>query len=155
MKVQDNFTTSSLGISCPEFRDNTLMPRKYACQGDNINPPLEISGIPKDAKSLVLIMDDPDAIGGWDHWIVWNIPITTYIGEDSLPERAVQGTNSFGDITYGGPCPPSGTHRYHFRIYAIDRMLELGEGAVRSELEIAMKGHVLAESQLIGIYRKS
>jgi len=148
-------STSLIGISCPEFRDNTLMPRKYTCQGDNINPPLEISNIPKSAKSLAIIMDDPDAIGGWDHWIVWNIPVTSFIGEDSVPDRAVQGTNSFGDIAYGGPCPPSGTHRYHFRIYALDRFLDLEEGAVRSELEQAMKGHILSESQIIGLYRKS
>jgi hypothetical protein len=146
----------SLIIRSPAFSDNTLMPRKYSCQGDDVNPPLEFSNIPKAAQSLVLIMEDPDApMGTWDHWILFNMPVISKIIEDSVPEGAMQASNSWGNNTYGGPCPPAGTHRYIFKLYALDMMLHLDENANKRDVEIAMQGHVLSSGQLIGLYKKS
>ena len=145
-----------LKISSPAFKDGTLMPRKYTCQGDDISPPLVISGLSQNARSLVLIVYDPDApMGNWDHWVMWNIPLVGSIGEGTVPAGALQGVNSFGDIRYGGPCPPSGTHRYVFKLYALDTLIGLEEGATRSSVEDAMKGHVIDSAQLTGLYRKS
>jgi len=151
-KIKEN----TMNISSPAFEENTLMPRKYSCQGDDINPPLKIRDVPAGTKSLALIVDDPDApMGVWDHWLLWNIPVISEIAENSVPKDAVQGVNGFGDIRYGGPCPPSGTHRYFFRLYALDTVLVIQEGATRYSLESAMQNHVLAKTQLIGLYRKS
>jgi Raf kinase inhibitor-like YbhB/YbcL family protein len=117
-----------------------------------VNPPLQLSDIPAGAKSLVLIVDDPDAPGGlFTHWLVWNIdPATTHVGEKSVPPGAAQGVNDFGNSGYGGPCPPSGTHRYFFRLFALDQKLDLKSGAKRSALERALAGHVLARGELMG-----
>ena len=135
------------------FEHNTAIPKKYACDGENINPPLHIEGIPEKTQSLVLIVDDPDApVGIWDHWIVWNIPPTSAIAEDSVP--GVEGLNSWEKKPYGGPCPPSGTHRYFFKVYAVDTMLDLGANAVKSDVEKAMKSHILAQGELIGLYSR-
>jgi len=141
-------------ITSSAFENNKSIPAKYTCQGDDVNPPLEISGIPNGTKSLVLVVDDPDApMGTWDHWIVWNIkPDTAKIGEGDVP--GVQGMNSFGKQDYGGPCPPSGTHRYMFKLYALDTELNLSESAHKSDVERAMKGHILAQTKLIGLYKK-
>lgn len=120
-----------------------------------MNPPLNITGIPEGTVSLVLIMDDPDApMGTWDHWILWNIAPATQIEENSVPEGAVQGVNSWRRNDYGGPCPPSGTHRYFFKLYALDTMLDLELAAGKRRVETAMKGHILGEAQLIGLYQK-
>jgi Raf kinase inhibitor-like YbhB/YbcL family protein len=136
------------------FESNGTIPRKYTCDGESINPPLEFSGIPEDAESLVLIMDDPDAPKGtFTHWIVWNIEPVAKIGEDSVP--GVEGMNSLGKIGYGGPCPPSGTHRYFFRVYALNRQLELKAGAGRKELESEMIGHIIGEGELMGKYNRT
>ena len=110
---------------------------------------MQIADIPSEAKSLVLIVDDPDAPGGlFTHWLVWNIPPqTSAVGEGSAP-KGVQGTNDFGKLGYGGPCPPSGTHRYYFKIFALDRELDLPFGAKRGQLDGAMKGHVVAQGEL-------
>ncbi len=148
-------------LSSPAFRHNTLMPSRYTCQGFDVNPPLRISDVPPGTKSLVLIMDDPDAPDPkapkmvWDHWVVWNIdPSTEEIPEDSVPPGAMQGRNSWGRNDYGGPCPPIGTHRYFFKLYALDSTLDLPSTATKADVEQAMEGHILDEANLIGTYRK-
>jgi len=147
---------NSMIISSPAFLDNTMIPRKYTCQGDDINPPLEFSGIPSGTKSLVLIVDDPDApMGTWDHWILFNVHVISKIEEDNVPPGAVQGTNSWGNNSYGGPCPPTGTHRYVFKLYALDSPLDLNESSSKQDVLNAMKAHLLAQAQLIGLYRKT
>ncbi len=142
-------------IASSAFQQNGNIPSKFTCDGSNASPPLQISGVPSEAKSLVLIADDPDAPNGlFTHWLVWNIPSrTNSIAEGSAP-KGVHGTNDFGKSGYGGPCPPSGTHRYYFRIFALDRELALPSGAKRSQLEAAMKGHVIAKGELVGRYVK-
>lgn len=140
-------------LKSPDFENNGHIPAKFTCQGDDVNPTLLIDGIPDKAKTLVLIVDDPDApMGTWIHWVVFDIPVTSKIDEDSIPGK--QGSNDFGRKDYGGPCPPSGTHRYFFRIYALDTELGLEEGVSRQELEVAMQGHILDKSELIGLYKK-
>lgn len=130
-----------------------MIPRRYTCDDLNINPPLEIQGIPNTAKSLVLLVEDPDAQKGtWLHWLVWNIPVTHHISEGKIPGE--QGLNDFGRTSYGGPCPPSGTHRYLFKIYALDTLLPLQEGASRHEVEVAMRDHIIAFGEQIGRYKK-
>jgi len=144
-----------LRLSSPAFADGGGIPDKYTCQGENVSPPLAIDGVPAGARSLVLIMEDPDApMGTWDHWIVWNIPVAGSIREDSVPQGAVQGRNGWGRAEYGGPCPPSGRHRYLFRLYALDGMLSLAGGSTKARVEDAMKGHVLAQARLTGLYQK-
>lgn len=144
-------------MESPEFKNNGLIPKKFTCDGENINPKLEFQNIPEETKSLVLIMDDPDATGGitWDHWLIWNIdPKRKYIEEDEIPKDAVLGSTSFGEIKYGGPCPPKGNnpHRYMFKLYALDTKLNLSRGALKSQLENAMEGHILDQTVLIGLY---
>ncbi len=141
-------------ILSPAFSHNTMIPKKYTCQGRDISPPLEITEIPAGAVTLVLIHDDPDAPGvTWDHWILYNISPVGSIKEDFIP--GVQGRNSWGRNDYGGPCPPSGTHRYFFKVYALDVQLNLPEGATKKQVENAMDGHILGKTELIGLYRKS
>lgn len=148
--------TQTLTLNSPAFQHQQAIPSQYTCEGQDINPPLEISGIPENTQTLALIVDDPDAPNGvWDHWLLWNIsPETTRIAESQPPREAVSGTNSFGLREYGGPCPPSGTHHYHFRLYALDTDLNLPIGARKKELERAMQGHILAKAELVGTYRK-
>ena len=148
--------TKNMRITSPVFGHNQSIPNKYTCDGENINPPLEISGVPEDAKSLALIMDDPDApMGTWDHWIVWNInPSVTKIEENSVLAGVTEGTNSSGKQSYGGPCPPSGTHRYYFKLYALDTQFGLGFTANKSDIENAMEGHILDSAELIGLYQR-
>jgi len=136
------------------FEEGGDIPKKYTCQGKNINPYMEIMDVPAKTKSLALIMEDPDAtIGTFTHWVAWGFDPETGIEEnDSL---GISGRNSSGRIGYVGPCPPSGKHRYFFRIYALDRELDLDEGASRKELEDEMDGHVLDEGVLMGRYAKS
>ena len=145
---------SRLSISSPAFAPNGPIPSKHTCDGIDVNPPLSIGNVPEAAKSLALIVDDPDAPGGtWVHWVVWNIaPGTKEIPGDSVPQGALQGTNDFRNRNYGGPCPPSGTHRYFFKLYALDAVLPLKAGATKADLEPAMKGHILAQAELIGQY---
>ncbi len=144
-----------LKLASPAFKNNEMIPAKYTCRGEDINPALEISGVPSNAKSLALIVDDPDAPAGiWVHWVVWNMPPTQKINEDSVPPGSSQGVTDFGRPGYGGPCPPSGTHRYFFKLYALDSNLNLGPNTKKSDLENAMKGHILAQTQLIGLYTK-
>ena len=145
---------ASVSIATPAFQAGGDIPAKFTCNGANVNPELKINGVPNEAKSLVLIVDDPDAPHGlFTHWIVWNIdPKTTDIGENSVPVGGVQGTNDFGKRNYSGPCPPSGTHRYFFKIFALDSKLDLKPSAGRAELDGAMKDHVLTKAELIGRY---
>jgi len=147
----------SLKIRSPAFEHNGFIPSKYTCDGQDVSPQLNIEGIPSEAKSLVLIVDDPDApMGTWVHWVVWNIPVTSRtsrIEEASVP--GVEGINDFGKHSYGGPCPPSGTHRYFFKVYALDTMLELDPSSKKADVERAMQGHVLAKEELIGLYKRS
>lgn len=142
-------------ITSSAFREGESIPSKFTCDGGNTSPPLEISDVPSGAKSVVLIADDPDAPGGlFTHWLVWNIlPQTNSIAEGSAP-KGLQGTNDFGKSGYGAPCPPSGMHRYYFRVFALDRELDLRSGAKRSQLDAAMKGHVIAQGELIGRYAR-
>ena len=145
---------SSISITSPSFQTGGDIPPKFTCNGTNVSPELQISSVPNEAKSLVLIVDDPDAPRGlFTHWIVWNIESkTTRVAENSAPTAGVQGINDFGKRNYGGPCPPSGTHRYFFKIFALDTKLELKPGARRAELDAAMRGHTLAQGELMGRY---
>src|SRR5947209_9179321 len=146
---------AKMKITSSAFQEGGNIPSKFSCDGADTSPPLQISDIPSGAKSLVLIIDDPDAPSGlFTHWAVWNIsPQTSTIDEGSTP-KGVQGTNDFGKSGYGGPCPPSGTHRYYFRIFALDREMDLSVGAKRSQLDTAMKSHVIAKGELMGQYAR-
>jgi hypothetical protein len=143
-------------ISSPAFQNNGDIPQKYTCDGIDVNPPLKIDNVPSETKSLALIVDDPDApMGTWVHWVVWNIdPKTAEIQEDAVPKGALLGVNDFRKNDYGGPCPPSGRHRYFFKLYALDRILNLGMTAKKADIESAMKGHILSEAQIIGLYAR-
>lgn len=139
-----------LKVTSTAFGAGEMIPTTYTCKGKNINPPLDIGNIPEKAISLVLIVDDPDAPGKtWVHWMVWNIPITHHIKEDNVPGE--QGQNDFMKVSYGGPCPPSGTHRYFFKVYALDSLLKLTLRTVKKELELAMSDHILAYGELVGL----
>jgi Raf kinase inhibitor-like YbhB/YbcL family protein len=138
-----------------------MIPAVYTCDGNDFSPPLKWAEAPPGTRSFALISDDPDApVGTWVHWIVWNIPATVNSLEEnqpkkeSLPGGARQGTNDFRRIGYGGPCPPSGTHRYYFRLYALDATMDLPASTSRAQLERAMKGHILAEAEVMGKYRR-
>lgn len=149
-------------ISSTAFSNKEQIPVKYTCDGNNISPPLTIENVPENAKSLVLIVDDPDAPGGkFVHWVVYNIPVDrTQLDENTgantpkLKSGGLQGKNSFGEVGYGGPCPPSGEHRYFFKLYALDKDLDLSPGASKEEVIKSMTGHMLDESQLIGLYKR-
>jgi Raf kinase inhibitor-like YbhB/YbcL family protein len=143
-----------LTVKSPAFSHNQPIPEKYTCDGKAINPPLIIEGTPKEAKTLALIFEDPDAVSGtFDHWVVWNIPAATgRIEENSVP--GVEGLNSGGEIGYYPPCPPYGTHRYIFKVYALDVLLRLNADSGKRDVEKAMRGHILAKGELIGLYRR-
>lgn len=147
---------SELSITSPAFSQNGMIPKRYTCDGADVSPPLVIGNVPEGTKSLALIVDDPDAPAGtWVHWVVWNIdPGTREIPENTLPPGALQGTTDFGKQKYGGPCPPSGTHRYFFKLYALNSPLALPAGARKARLEEAMEGHLLGKAELIGLYRR-
>src|SRR5438128_11501840 len=142
---------AKMKISSPAFQEGGMIPEKFSKNGQNVNPELRIEGAPAEAKSLALIVDDPDApVGLFTHWLVWNIdPKTTQIAEDSVPKGAVQGTNDFPGQRYDGPQPPSGTHRYYFKIFALDLMLDQKSDPTRRELDAAMKRHVIAQGECI------
>lgn len=140
-------------IRSPSIEPGKPIPREFTCDGANRSPELSLSGVPGDAESLVLIVDDPDAPGStFLHWLVYNIKPTESIPEGSAP--GTEGSNDFGKNGYGGPCPPSGEHRYFFRLYALDTTLNLSPGASRREVERGMEGHVLAEAELMGVYSR-
>lgn len=141
-------------INSPAFKNGVSIPDIYTCKGQNISPPLEIKDAPANAKSLVLLVDDPDAPSGdWVHWIVWNIdPKTTVIETDSVPAGAEEGKNGSGHNKYDGPCPPSGVHHYQFKVYALDKTLDLEPTTQKPELLQAMTGHVMDQAVLVGTY---
>jgi len=144
-----------LNVTSPAFEDNQSIPEKYTCTGEGINPPLSIEGIPEGTKSLTLILDDPDAPAGtFDHWVIWNIsPAQTKIAEHTAP--GIEGLNSDKEQGYTPPCPPPGKpHRYIFRVYALDIMLTLGAESTKKDLEKAVKGHILAEGKLMGLFAR-
>jgi len=146
---------AKMKITSSAFQEGGNIPSKFTCDGGDTSPPLQIAELPSGVKSLALVVDDPDAPGGlFTHWIVWNIPPqTNAIAEGSAP-KGVHGTNDFGKSGYGGPCPPSGTHRYYFKIFALDRELDLPPGTKRSQLDAALKGHVVAQGELMGRYSR-
>ncbi|MFA4930551.1 MAG: YbhB/YbcL family Raf kinase inhibitor-like protein [Patescibacteria group bacterium] len=143
-------------ITSPAFKSNSHLPTQYTCDGNNINPPLTIGEIPAQTISLALIVDDPDAPAGtWVHWLVWNIdPQTTNIDTNSVPDNSIEGTTSFDQPGYDGPCPPSGTHRYFFKIYALDITLNLPVVTNKTELEKAMTDHIIDHAELVGLYSR-
>jgi len=143
-------------ITSPSFSNNGNIPAEFTCSGSNLNPQLNFANIPENTKSLALIMDDPDAPNGtWIHWVIFNIsPKTTVVNKNSAPNGAIQGANSWGTSNYGGPCPPSGTHRYFFKLYALDNTLSLSSSASKANIESAMQGHILSQATLIGKYAK-
>ncbi|MEM3154502.1 MAG: YbhB/YbcL family Raf kinase inhibitor-like protein [Candidatus Woesearchaeota archaeon] len=150
-------------LSSSAFANNGKIPSKYTCDGENINPPLEFSNVPANAKSLVLIMDDPDipgfvkqkfGISVWDHWIVFNIPPNTKKIEENQEPQGIKGITTSKTLKYNGPCPPDKEHRYFFKLYALDKMLDLKEGATKEQVLEAIKGHVLAEAELMGRYQR-
>jgi Raf kinase inhibitor-like YbhB/YbcL family protein len=151
-----NVCAGELKVTSPSFRNGDNLPTKFSHEGGNSSPPLRIEDVPANAKSLVLVVDDPDAPGGlFTHWILWNIdPKTGAIPEGGAPKGAAEGTNDFGETAYGGPQPPAGTHRYYFKIFALDQPLNLPAGAKRREVDKAMKGHVIAQGQLMGRFSK-
>lgn len=146
----------ALTITSAAFAHQTAIPGRYTCDGQDTSPPLQIGAVPAGAKSLALVMDDPDAPAGtWVHWVVWNIPPHSgEIKENSLPAGAEQGVNSWKRNSYGGPCPPSGTHRYFFKLYALDITLNLPLSSTKAALEGAMQGHIIAKGELLGTYRR-
>lgn len=141
-------------LTSPAFNHQETIPSKYTCDGTNINPPLAISGVPAGTRSLVLIVDDPDAPGGtFVHWVVYDIaPDTEAIHEGTEPGTV--GTNNFKNAAYGGPCPPSGTHRYFFKLYALDTELNAEPGLTKQQVKHRMEGHILEETELVGLYEK-
>lgn len=147
-------------LKSPAFEEGMIIPSLYTCEGKNINPPLEIFDVPKEAKSLVLIMDDPDvpksvrSDGIFDHWIVFDMPIDTKSIKEHTKPPGIEGKNTIGTLGYVGPCPPDREHRYFFKLYALDKMLRLEKGATKTEVEKVMQNHILEECQLIGRYEK-
>ena len=152
-----------LKITSTAFKNNGLIPAKYTCDGNNVNPPLDIEDVPKEAVTLVLIMDDPDipqfvkekfGIEVWDHWIVFNIPTNvTSISEGCNPP-GILGKNTRSENVYTGPCPPDREHRYFFKIYALDARLDLNRNSTKQDVERAMKNHIIAKGEIIGLYKR-
>ena len=145
--------TDTLMITSPAFAEGEKIPSKYTCDGENINPPLEISNVPHGAQSLTLFVEDPDAPNRtFIHWVVFNIDPKSYISENFVP--GISGNNTSGKTGYTGPCPPSGSHRYFFKIFALDSLLGLEVGAEKGAIEKAMEGHVIGFGQVMGTYEK-
>lgn len=153
----------NIEVKSTAFQNEAMIPKLYTCDGKDISPPLSWGVVPAEVRSIVLIMDDPDAPRGtWVHWVLFDIPADTKgLAENvprtpSLPNGARHGSNSWGSkkIGYGGPCPPSGTHRYYFKIYALDTKLDLKPGTTADQVQKAMEGHVIAEGQLMGRYKR-
>jgi len=144
-------------LTSPNFENKSPIPPEFTCQGKNASPELHISEVPAEAKSLALIIDDPDAPNStWTHWVVWNIPIDTKIIPANVgPHFAIQGNNSWSKSEYGGPCPPTGSHRYFFKLFALTETVNLPAGSSKADLEKAMEDKKIDETQLMGIYKKS
>lgn len=148
--------SKTMKLTSPAFEDNKFIPSKYTCDGEDINPPLDIEEVSPGVESLVLIVDDPDApMGNWNHWIVWNIdPKTMEIRENEVPEGAIEGMNDFGRHSYGGPCPPSGVHHYHFKLYALSKKLDIDSSSKKRDVEAVMEGSIFSKAELIGLYER-
>ena|SRR5688572_1190374 len=145
--------TQTLTVTSPDFEHEGEIPSQFTCDGDDSNPTLNIDGIPEGTKSLAIIMEDPDVpLTTFNHWIVWNIEPSETIEANSIP--GVQGNNSLGKNSYLGPCPPGGTHRYFFKVYALNAMLDIDEDSKKGELEEAMKGRILAQGEIMGWYQR-
>jgi len=148
-------------LTSTAFSEGGMIPAQYTCNGPDVSPPLNWEDVPEETKSMALIADDPDApVGTWVHWVLYNLPADTHELQEDLPKTkvlpngAMQGTNDFRKIGYNGPCPPGGTHRYFFKLYALDEMVDLNPGARKKDLLDAMKGHILAECQLMGKFSR-
>ncbi len=142
-------------LKSPAFEHGGKIPSRHTCDGADVSPTLRISGVPEGVAALALVMDDPDAPGGtFDHWLVWNIPPDTAEVPEGTEPQGVQGRTGFGQLGYGGPCPPNGTHRYRFKLYALDEALDLRAGSSKAKLEAAMEGHVVGEALLEGTYAR-
>jgi len=147
----------AISVTSTAFKEGKMIPQKHTCDGTNVSPQLAWTGIPASARSIALICEDPDAPSGiFTHWVVFNMaPVTKGIPEGGgLPAGAREGTNDFKRLDFRGPCPPSGTHRYYFKVYAVDMMLTLREGATRSDLLSALQGHVIEQGQIMGTYKR-
>lgn len=146
----------AMNLTSEVFQNGKNIPLEYTCDGKDVSPPLSWQNAPNNTKSFVLIMDDPDAPQGtWDHWVLFNIPSQTKQlaeGAEPLPIGTHLGKNSWGKQEYGGACPPAGIHRYYFKLYALDTMLNLPNGAIKAQIEQAMQGHILAQTTLMGRY---
>ena len=155
-------TTMTIQISSSAFSEGQPIPKEYTCEGADVSPPLTWANVPEGVKSLALICDDPDApVGTWVHWVLYNLPPETRELGDSVSTKPVldngarQGITDFKRPGYGGPCPPPGKpHRYFFKLYALDTALDLKEGATKKDVEKAMQGHILAQGQLMGTYKR-
>lgn len=156
LQKNNKVNISRMKLTSPTFSHGETIPKKYTCNGEDVNPTLNISETPQEAMSLVLIIDDPDAPNGtWSHWTVWDIPTSTkVIEENSVPTGAIVGENDFKQSLYRGPCPPRGTHRYFFKLYALDTIINLPQSSTLSELQNAMKNHIIEEAELEGIYEQ-
>lgn len=152
--------TMSLTLASPAFEHGGPIPEKYTCDGEDIYPPFDISGVPDGTQSLALIMEDPDvpkevrADRMWDHWVIFNMPAMTATISENMPAEGMHGTNTNGSYDYRGPCPPDGEHRYFFKLYALDADVPLEEGATKDQVLDAMTGHILEEAELMGTYKR-
>ncbi|MCK4751973.1 MAG: YbhB/YbcL family Raf kinase inhibitor-like protein [Planctomycetes bacterium] len=160
-KLSEGDKKMGIEITSTAFKDGGSIPSKYTCDGADVSPPLQFGAVPEKTQSIALISDDPDApMGTWVHWVLYNLPADVNSLAEDIPAEEVlsngtkQGTTDFGRVGYGGPCPPSGTHRYFFKVYALDRMLDLEAGATKSKLLKAMEGHIIGQGQLIGNYKR-
>jgi Raf kinase inhibitor-like YbhB/YbcL family protein len=159
--IQSTEVAMTLSITSPAFKNGSSIPAEYTCISKDISPTLAWSGQPAATKSFALIMDDPDAAGGtWVHWVIYNIPASARGLQEAAPTKvqladgSLNGVNSWGNLGYGGPCPPSGTHRYFFKLYALDTMLDLPSGANKQKLLSVMQDHILAQGELMGTFSK-
>lgn len=152
-----SLTNINMQITSPAFSSDKSIPSQYTCQGENINPPFSISDVPANTQSLALLIDDPDApIGDWVHWLVFNIdPTTTVIPANSLPPNATVGFNSSQQNQYEGPCPPSGTHHYHFKLYALDTTIAPNQNMTKETFLQTIEGHIIDYSELVGLFSQS
>ena len=155
-EMNEQTEISNMKLTSSAFANHDSIPQEFTCDGANINPPLSISSVPENTKSLALIVEDPDAVvGTFIHWVVWNIPPETReIAKGNEPDGA-KGKGSSGKLGYIGPCPPSGTHRYYFGLYALDAKLDLPVGSTKTDLENVMQGHILEQTHLMGTYKRN
>ena len=160
-ELEEGDMAMELILSSTAFAEGDPIPQIYSCDGEDISPPMQWTDPPEGAMSFALIVDDPDApVGTWVHWVLYNLPSDTrslteaFPSDADLPDGSKNGENSWGRLGYGGPCPPGGTHRYFFKLYALDMILDMAAGATKEQLLQAMEGHILAESELMGTYSR-